>query len=124
MRVLITGAAGRIGGYLRPRLARPDRVLRLLDVEPLIAGPAEEVVQASVTDIDALVEACRGVDAVVHLAGIAGETRWDRILPTNIDGTYNTIEAARRSAVPRFIFVSSNHAVGFLPRDPGQGERA
>lgn len=116
MRILITGAAGRIGGYLRARLARPDRVLRLLDVEPIEAGPGEEVLQASVTDLDALVEACRDVDAVVHLGGVSGETDWEEILRTNIDGTYRAIEAARRSGVRRFVFASSNHAVGFLPR--------
>lgn len=117
-RILVTGAAGRIGGYLHARLARSDRVLRLLDAAPLEVGPGEEVVQASVTDLDTLVRACQDVDAVVHLAGIAGEAPWDRIRDTNIDGTYNAIEAARRTGVGRFVFASSNHAVGFLPRSP------
>lgn len=116
--MLITGAAGRIGGYLRTRLAQPGRVLRLLDVAPLVAGSGEEVVQASVHDLDALIEASHDVDAVVHLGGIPVEDRWERILETNIDGTYHAIEAARRASVPRFVFASSNHAVGFLPRDP------
>ena len=116
MRVLITGAAGRIGGYLRSRLAQPGRVLRLLDIAPMTAAPGEEVIQASVTDADVLSEACRDVNAVVHLAGIPSETEWDRILRTNIDGTYQAIEAARRAGVRRFVFASSNHAVGFLPR--------
>ena len=66
--VLITGAAGRIGTMLRPRLARPDRVLRLLDVKPLAAQPgrAEEAVTASVTDMDAMTAACAGVDAIIQ----------------------------------------------------------
>lgn len=119
MRLLITGAAGRIGGYLRSRLARPDRVLRLLDIAPLVAGPGEEVVQASVADLEALTEATRDVDAVVHLAGIPSEDAWEHILATNIDGTYHAIEAARRAGARRFVFASSNHAVGFLPRDGG-----
>ncbi|MBO0885851.1 MAG: NAD(P)-dependent oxidoreductase [Acidimicrobiales bacterium] len=122
MRVLITGAAGRIGGYLRSRLARPDRVLRLLDIVPLTAGPGEEVVQGSVDDVDVLIEASRDVDAVIHLAGIPSETEWDRILTTNIDGTYHAIEAARRAGVRRFVFASSNHAVGFLARDADGGK--
>lgn len=116
--MLITGAAGRIGGYLRSRLAHPDRILRLLDIAPLEAGPGEEAVRASVGDLGALIEASRDVDAVVHLAGLAGEAPWERIAETNIDGTYNMIEAARRAGVDRFVFASSNHAVGFLPRDP------
>jgi uronate dehydrogenase len=115
--ILITGAAGLIGTMLRPRLARPDRTLRLLDVAGLTAGPAEEVVHASVTDMGAMTAACRGASAVIHLASIADEASWEEILPLNIHGTYVAFEAARRAGVPRVIFASSNHAVGFSPRE-------
>jgi uronate dehydrogenase len=114
--VVITGAAGLVGSMLRPRLARPGRTLRLLDVAPLEAGPGEEAIQASVTNMEAMTEACRGADAVIHLAGIPGEASWSRILDLNISGSYVTFEAARRAGVPRVIFASSNHAVGFTPR--------
>jgi nucleoside-diphosphate-sugar epimerase len=115
--ILITGAAGRIGAMLRPRLARQDRTLRLLDVADLTAGPGEEVVHASITDMGAMTAACRGAAAMIHLAGISGEAPWDEILETNIQGTYVAFEAARRAGVPRVIFASSNHAVGFSPRE-------
>ena len=117
--ILVTGAAGRIGTMLRARLARPGRILRLLDVVPLTPGPgpAEEEVTASVTDMTAMTDACRGVDAVIHLGGIPGEAPWDRILDVNINGTYVVFEAARRAGVPRVVFASSNHAVGFVPRE-------
>src|ERR1700721_973307 len=101
---------------LRPRLARPGRTLRVLDIAPLIAGPGEEAIQASVTDLDAMTAACQGADAVIHLAGIPGEASWPRILETNINGGYGAFEAARRAGTPRVIFASSNHAVGFSPR--------
>jgi uronate dehydrogenase len=114
--ILITGAAGRIGGMLRPRLARAGRVLRLLDAADLTPGPAEEFVQASVTDLDAVVSACTGVSAVIHLAGIAEEAPWQQIAAANIHGSYVAFEAARRAGVGRVIFASSNHAVGFTPR--------
>jgi len=117
-RILITGAAGRIGTLLRPRLARPGRVLRLLDVTPVPSpGPDEEVVAASVADLPAMIEACSGVDALIHLGGISTEATWDQILAVNINGTYNVFEAARRAGVPRVIFASSNHAVGFAPKE-------
>ena len=115
--ILITGAAGGIGTMLRLRLARPDRTLRLLDIAGLTAGPAEEVVRASVTDMAAMTAACRGASAVIHLAGISGEASWEEILEANIHGTYVAFEAARRAGVPRVIFASSNHAVGFSPRE-------
>jgi nucleoside-diphosphate-sugar epimerase len=113
----MTGAAGGVGTILRPRLARPGRTLRLLDIEPVEAGPGEETVRASVTDLAATTEACRGVDAVIHLGGRSTEAPWERILETNIDGTYKVFEAARRAGVPRVIFASSNHAVGFHTPD-------
>ena len=114
--ILITGAAGIVGTMLRPRLARPGQTLRLLDIAPLTAGPGEECVPASATNLDAMTEACRGADAVIHLAGISGEASWERIRDVNIEGGYVAFEAARRAGVPRVIFASSNHAVGFTPR--------
>jgi uronate dehydrogenase len=114
--ILITGAAGRVGTFLRPRLARPDRTLRLLDTAPITAGPGEEAILASVTDLDAMTEASRNATAVIHLAGIATEAPWQQILEVNIDGTYAVFEAARRAGVGRVVFASSNHAVGFSPR--------
>jgi uronate dehydrogenase len=114
--ILMTGAAGQVGTMLRSRLARPDRTLRLLDIAPLTAGPGEEAIQASITDLDAMTAACQGADAVIHLGGYAGEESWDDILDVNIGGSYATFEAARRAGVPRVIYASSNHAVGFAPR--------
>jgi uronate dehydrogenase len=114
--VLITGAAGGVGSILRPRLARPGRTLRLLDIAPIEAGPGEEAVTASVTDLAALTAASEGADAIIHLGGIATEGSWQDILEININGTYNVFEAARRAGVSRVIFASSNHAVGFTPR--------
>src|SRR6478735_23014 len=94
-RILITGAAGEIGTVLRAGLAGHFS-LRLLDVRPcanLAAG--EEAVVADVGDIAAVTAAGRGIDCVVHLAGVPREGPWDQILPRNIAGTYNVFEAAR-----------------------------
>ena len=104
---------------LRARLARPGRVLRLLDVTPLAPppGPGEESVTASVTDMAAMTAACAGAAAVIHLGGIPTEDAWAPILDVNINGTYTVFEAARRAGVPRVVFASSNHAVGFAPRE-------
>jgi nucleoside-diphosphate-sugar epimerase len=122
VRILLTGAAGAIGTMLRPRLARAGRVLRLLDIAPLSAGPDEEVVPGSVSDMDTMVAACAGVAAVVHLGGHSREAPWAEILAHNINGTYTVLDAARQAGVPRVVFASSNHAVGFRPVDEDAGE--
>jgi uronate dehydrogenase len=54
-----------------------------------------------------------GVDATVHLAGIPQEDSFDRILETNVVGTYNVFEAARNQGCPRVVFASSLHVTGF-----------
>jgi uronate dehydrogenase len=113
--VVITGAGGRIGTMLRARLAAPGRTLRLVDIKPVVATEGEEAVTASVTDHEAMVAACRGADAVIHLGGIPAEAPWELILDVNIRGTQTLFEAARVAGVPRVIFASSNHAVGFTP---------
>lgn len=118
--VLITGAAGRIGRALRPRLARPGRTLRLLDLAPLDpAAPGEEVelVQASFLDQPEIEAACQGADAVIHLGGLAGESPWRQIVTVNIEGTLRVLDAARTAGVPRVVFASSIHAAGFHTRD-------
>jgi uronate dehydrogenase len=113
--VLITGAAGGMGTLLRPRLARPDRVLRLLDIVAVPPGDGVEVITASVTDPAAMLAACDGVDVVIHLGGHSREAPWADMLETNIHGTYCVLEAARQAGVRQVVFASSNHAVGFHP---------
>jgi uronate dehydrogenase len=121
-RVLVTGAAGVVGTLMRPRLRRPGRVLRLLDLAPMEtdpdagdAGDAEELLVGSVTDPEAMARACEGVDAVIHLGGLSREAPWEDTLAVNVDGTHTLLEAARNAGVRRVVLASSNHAVGFRP---------
>jgi hypothetical protein len=115
-RILITGGSGKVAALLRPRLARPDRTLRLLDLrppDPVDGAGAEESVVAGVEDLDALSVACKDVDAVVHLGGLAKESTQDNVLRVNVAGTLNVLEAARQAGVRRVVLASSSHAVGF-----------
>ena len=115
--VLITGAAGRIGTWLRGGLPERGWAVRCLDVVPVTdVRPGEEHLVADVTDLPAMVEAATGAAAVVHLAGVVGESTWPAISATNIEGTYCALEAARRAGVQRVVLASSNHATGYTPR--------
>lgn len=123
-RILITGAAGRIGSALRPLLARPGRVLRLLDINEVKPGEdsedsqdGEEIVTASYADPKAINEACEDVDAVVHLGGKPGEGTWEELAEVNVEGTRQVLDAAVRQGVPRIVLASSIHAAGFWTRD-------
>lgn len=115
--VLITGAAGLIGTGLRENFRGRYR-LRLSDVHtPDDLREDEEFVAADLRDFEAVRGLVEGVDAVVHLGGIASEDAWEAIRDVNIEGTWNVFESARRSAgAKRVVYASSVHAVGFYPR--------
>ena len=112
--VLLTGAAGGVGTFLRRGLPALGWKLRCYDRRPILDDP--DAVTADIRDPVALAAAMDGVDAVVHLAGIPTEDTFDRIRDANIDGSYRVFEAARAAGVGRVVYASSNHAVGFLPR--------
>ncbi|MFB6778174.1 NAD-dependent epimerase/dehydratase family protein [Streptomyces sp. NPDC056352] len=112
--VLLTGAAGGLGTLMRGLLPAYGYELRLFDVVPIEGAP--DAITADLGDEEALREAVRGVDAIIHLAGISLESSFDKILRANIEGTYNLYEAAREEGVRRIVFASSNHAIGYHPR--------
>ena len=117
-RVLITGAAGDIGGRLRRTLKGVYPHLRLSDIEPLgEAGDGEELDRTDLTDMARVERMCEGVDGIVHLGGMSTEAPWEVIRDVNFAGTFNLFEAARRQGVKRIVFATSNHAVGYYGRD-------
>jgi len=118
----MTGAAGRIGTFLRAELAGKYR-LRLSDIKPLRdLRKGESFLRADLTNFSSMLRATRGVDAVLHLGGQTSgggveDGAWERMLPANIIGFRNTLEAARQNGVKRFLVATSNHAVGYYLRD-------
>ena len=115
-RIMIPGAAGLIGRMLRARWQGrwPMVLVDRAEMDP--PGPDETVVRCELTDADAMRAAMQGVDAVVHLGGVSTEAPWESIRDANIEGCYQTFEAARMAGVRRMVFASSNHAIGFYPR--------
>ncbi|MBI2194365.1 MAG: NAD(P)-dependent oxidoreductase [Planctomycetes bacterium] len=108
--VLITGAAGNVGGKVRRHLEGRYR-LRLLDRD---ARGDPEVVRADLSAWDeSWVQLFQGVDAVVHLAADPVATRtWSELVGPNMDAVFNVLLAAVRGGVKRVIYASSNHAMG------------
>ncbi len=118
MKLLLTGAAGGVATQIRPMLLERYGSVVLSDrSEPEGLQDGETFVAADLGEpdqVDALTKRC---DAIIHLGGVSVEAPWQPILEANIAGLYNIYEAARVNKVERIVFASSNHAVGFYPRD-------
>ncbi len=129
MRVLVTGGAGFIGSHLvEGLLARGCRV-RVAD--DLSTGSLSnlaavrdriEFLQADLADLEQAREAVKGVDAILHEAAIPSVPRSvaDPVGSNraNIDGTLNTLVAARDEGVKRFVYAASSSAYGPGPELP------
>ena len=116
-RLLLTGAAGKLGSVLRPALRSQVAFLRSSDIRPLSEAEAaatnEELIVADLSDPSTAARLVENIHAVVHFGGIALESDYNSISRININGTYYLYEAARQAGVKRIVFASSVHAVGF-----------
>ena len=116
--VLVTGAAGGVGTRLRRLLKGVYPRIRWSDLRPPAdLATDEEFVAADLADMHAVEKAVEGVQGIVHLGGYSIEGPWETILQSNIVGCHNLFEAAHRKRVERIVFASSNHTVGFFPRN-------
>ncbi|MEK9728348.1 MAG: NAD(P)-dependent oxidoreductase [Alphaproteobacteria bacterium] len=117
-KIVLTGAAGRLGGYLRKPLAAKCKTLVSTDIapltDPLIKG--ESFVQADLADYAKMSEIIKGADMVVHFGGHPDEKPFEDILHANVIGCYNIWQAAHEAGVRRIVYASSIHAVGLLPK--------
>jgi uronate dehydrogenase len=112
--ILITGAAGALGSVLRESLRPYAKTLTLSDRASLGERRENEVHhECDLANPDAVSAMMKDVDVVIHLGGAPRENTFQVILDSNIVGSYNIYEAARRHGVKRVIYASSVHAIGF-----------
>jgi uronate dehydrogenase len=114
--VLITGAAGNLGGKLR-RHFEGRYLLRLLDRDPH-GDPA--IVPADLAEpAAAWGEHFDGVQTVFHLAADpTAQQTWPNLVGPNVDAVVNVFLAAVRAGAKRLVFASSNHVMGGYKDDP------
>ena len=115
--IVLTGACGGVAGQIRP-LLRQEYAVRLSDRAdaPADIAPNETYTKADLGDPAAMQDLVEGADGVVHLGGQSVEADWTTVSAANVHGLFNILDACRVKGVPRFVFASSNHAVGFYPR--------
>lgn len=118
MKLVLTGAAGRLGSYLREPLAAMADSLVSSDIADGVGElfPGESYVKADLSDLNAMLDLLDGADMVVHFGAHGDEAPFETILGPNIVGAYNIWEAAYQKGVRRVVYASSIHAVGMHSR--------
>jgi len=120
MRILVTGARGKVGRATADALLAAGHDVTATDVgAPVFERPdptAAAYVQADLTDAGAAFAVVRGHDAVIHAAAIPEPTQNPPhvVFHNNVMSTFNAVEAAVRWEVPRFVNVSSETAPGWF----------
>src|SRR5437899_6563234 len=137
--ILITGGAGFIGSHLVDRLLGEggwritvvddfndfyDPAIKRENVRARLSNPDFKLVEADIRNQEALSRAFSetNFDCIVHLAARAGvrpSLKEPRLyVETNVNGTFNLLELARKSGVKQFIFGSSSSVYGINSKVP------
>lgn len=107
MKILVTGNGGFIGRVLEEHLKGAGFGVAGFDLQ---SGQ-------DIRDKNTLIAQSAGCDAVVHLAALMdtdGNHSAGEIIRTNVSGTLNMLEAARRNGLKKVIYMSSVHALGIF----------
>ncbi len=123
-KILVIGGAGYLGSVLARKLISKGYNVRVLDnltygdygIKDLMANPKFEFVKGDIKDISNIVNAIKGVDAVIHLAAIVGDPACavnpQDTIETNCLAMYNIIETCKLFMVNRVIFASTCSVYG------------
>jgi UDP-glucose 4-epimerase len=130
-KTIVTGGAGFIGSHIVDRLLADGHEVLVLDnfstgrpenLEQHRGNPRLTLVQADVSEHEAIAPRFQGVDWVFHLAALAD------IVPSiqtplkyhrsNVDGTASVLEAARLAGVKRFVYAASSSCYGLPDEFP------
>jgi nucleoside-diphosphate-sugar epimerase len=125
LRILITGGAGNIGRELVRRALAAGNEVTVFDIPPanyegLEGKEGITVVKGFVTDTEAMAQAVKGVDAVIHLAALMTHLSTDRekTMSVNVGGTKTVLDALKKEGRDvQFVFSSSVSTYGWTTED-------
>ncbi len=139
MKILVTGAAGLVGGFVARELLENGHEVRALDVTNVSADlrGRVEMTYENITDRMAMLRAAQGCDAVAHLAATSHpmHSRELEILNPNVVGTHYVLAAAEAHGIQKVALASSCSIYGapfaknpfhfdYLPVDESHPQRA
>ncbi|MGR3711757.1 MAG: NAD-dependent epimerase/dehydratase family protein [Shimia sp.] len=113
-KLVLTGAAGRLGSYLREPLSKMAEELVSTDIAEDIGTlySGESYVRADLASYEEVHKALEGADMVIHFGAIVDEAPFETLLGPNFVGSYNVWESAFQHGARRVVYASSIHAVG------------
>ena len=122
MKIAVTGAAGHVGcNLIRALLKDGEHKIRVLQYHDHkgLDGLDIEIVEGDLHQPETLVDFCRGIDVLFHLASkiSIGSNSYESIYQTNVQGTKNLVQAAQNAGVKKYIHFSSIHALIHEPFD-------
>ncbi len=118
-KIVLTGAAGRLGSYLREPLSKMASQLLSTDISNDMGSlyGNETFVKADLAEMSEIKPLMKDADMVVHFGAYVDEGPFEKLWGPNFVGSYNVWESARLAGVKRVIYASSIHAVGMYPRN-------
>ncbi|WP_297106270.1 NAD(P)-dependent oxidoreductase [uncultured Devosia sp.] len=117
MRLLVTGITGKVGASFLPAFRADPRFadwqIRAICNNRIIDDPSVEIVQASISDADAMESAMDGVTHVLHMASVKESPKL--AIDIGVKGMFNLLEAFRKAPrAHQFLLISGDCTVGHI----------
>ena len=112
-KIVLTGASGRLGSYLREPLSKITKKLVSTDKDDIGKTLHNEVFKKlNIKNFKEVNKILKKTDLIIHFGAYSNEGPFLEILDSNILGTYNIWKSAKKNKIKRIIFASSIHSVG------------